>query len=134
MIVQWSRDFVGPFRSHHASCQKLLLIFFRIVVSIIFGYFTFFLSSSSCDQSKSFNKLANFGVDSRFSISRMAAFNSLATWKKKRTEIQSNAMKFVIDLTMKHYIIKLMINGLLDIFKNMLQAYNHPPGLTTIPV
>ena len=45
-------------------------------MSVILGYFIFFLSISSCDHSNSFNKLATLGVASTSSI---AAFNSLAT-------------------------------------------------------
>lgn len=48
--------------------------------SVILGYLTFFLSSSSCDHSNSFRRLASFGVES---FSWMAAFSSLATCQQE---------------------------------------------------
>lgn len=49
--------------------------------SVIFGYFTFFFSSSSCAQSIIFSKLFNRGlVDSLCSIFNIAAFSSLAIY------------------------------------------------------
>lgn len=55
--------------------------------SVIFGYFTFFFSNSSCAQSIILSKLFNRGlVDSLCSIFNIAAFNSLAIYSltKKR--------------------------------------------------
>lgn len=49
--------------------------------SVILGYLTFFLSSSSCDHSNSFRRLASFGVES---FSWMAAFSSLATCQQEK--------------------------------------------------
>ncbi len=61
--------------------------------SLILGYLTFLVSNSSWAHSNSLSRLASLGVDSRFSISSMAAFNSLATCNK--VEISKKLYKHV---------------------------------------
>ena len=77
--------------SYHESCSiacnsecHFRASIVPVAISVILGYLIFFLSSSSCDHSNSFIKFANFGVAS---VSRMAAFNWLATWNKKNSHI-----------------------------------------------
>lgn len=85
-IIQWQMISSTPL----SETPPLISIWFTphylgsssdpVARSVILGYFTFFLSSSSCDHSNSFRRLASFGVES---FSWMAAFSSLATCQQE---------------------------------------------------
>ena len=87
LSTQSGNDDVNLHHMDEISWWAVLHIFFHFgssydpwEMSVIRGYFIFFLSNSSWDQSKSLTRFANFGVES---VSSIAAFNSLATCKTK---------------------------------------------------